>query len=182
MTTLDRLIVESPLGDATRSETSGAESVLAANCVVVSACRQRRQAWAATASAAGWECAQYADAGNAHVAAESGTVQIVVVDLEPNDTPPGFFWLCEWLVSKRPRDMLLLVCGQCDDPSQELWARQLGAWAFLPGNDNPATSEALLVEAAQASTRVAVADEANFLARHCAFNSFDFLCHLSQTE
>ncbi len=28
---------------------------------------------------------------------------------------------------------LLIVCGNQGDPQEELWARQLGAWLYLPG-------------------------------------------------
>ena len=29
--------------------------------------------------------------------------------------------------------MLLLVCGNVDDPREEVWARHLGVWMYLPG-------------------------------------------------
>jgi len=117
------------------------------NCVIVSSDRQRRISWAAAASAAGWHTSTHADAGNAHVAAECKAVQFAIVDLEPCETPPGFRWLCEWLMANRPRDLLLLVNGHVDCAGEESWARQLGAWAYLPGLGKPEGCERWLRDA-----------------------------------
>ena len=47
-------------------------------------------------------------------------------------------------------DSLVVVCGIGGDPSEEIWARQLGAWAYLPGDNGPAGLELIFGDARKA--------------------------------
>ena len=43
--------------------------------------------------------------------------------------------------------MLLVICGSEDNVDEELWARQLGAWLYLPGVCDGDSLTSLCVEA-----------------------------------
>jgi len=124
-------------------------------CLVVCACPDRRAALDASASAAGWRTITRADAGNAHAAAEQSGVQLAIVDLEPEGTPAGFRWLCEWLMENCSGGLLLLICGHAENAAEELWARQLGAWAYLPGVADASQCESWLHDSRAAARRLA---------------------------
>ena len=47
-------------------------------------------------------------------------------------------------------DSLLMVSGMTDDPSEEIWARQLGAWVYLPMPDDSQGLEWVFCEARKA--------------------------------
>ncbi len=46
-----------------------------------------------------------------------------------------------------PEDRCWLICGAENDVKQEIWARQLGAWLYLPG---VAVAEAMALLSEQA--------------------------------
>lgn len=48
---------------------------------------------------------------------------------------------------------LLVVCGSEDSVEEELWARQLGAWVYLPGISSGDALVSLFVEARRLSER-----------------------------
>jgi len=45
---------------------------------------------------------------------------------------------------------LLVVCGATADSDEELWARQLGAWAYLPGTTDLSSLKLVFAEARKA--------------------------------
>lgn len=47
-------------------------------------------------------------------------------------------------------DSLVVVCGCGGDPTEELWARQLGAWAYLPSDNGLAGLELIFGDARKA--------------------------------
>ncbi len=50
---------------------------------------------------------------------------------------------------------LVVICGLSGNPAEEIWARQLGAWAYLPGDNGLAGLELVFGDA-----RKAVANQA----------------------
>jgi hypothetical protein len=56
--------------------------------------------------------------------------QLAFVDLEGEDAV-GFQSLVRQLADQR--QVLLVVCGRGQDGAEEVWARQLGVWFYLPG-------------------------------------------------
>ncbi len=48
---------------------------------------------------------------------------------------------------------LLVVCGSEDSVEEELWARQLGAWVYLPGVSGGDALMSLFAEARRAAER-----------------------------
>jgi len=56
--------------------------------------------------------------------------QLAFVDLE-GEQGAGFQTLVRQLADQR--QVLLVVCGHDEDGTEEVWARQLGVWFYLPG-------------------------------------------------
>ena len=76
-------------------------------------------------------------------------VQLALVDLE-HDFSGDAHTLAEQFASMT--GMLLVVCGNDNDVEEELWARQIGSWLYLPGVDE-STNVAPLVRRSSASGR-----------------------------
>lgn len=101
-------------------------------CLVVSADQACREALAEAGSKAGWETVVCADAQNALAAVRRTRFSLVWIDLNYHGrTPAGFRQLCQ-TVTGMP-NMLVIVSGHEADADEEIWARQLGVWLYLPG-------------------------------------------------
>jgi hypothetical protein len=73
-------------------------------------------------------------------------VQLALVDLQ--SAPPARVQPLKRLVEQlAARRMLLAVCGKPDDPTGEVWSRQLGVWMYLPGVDSQSDIALLCAEA-----------------------------------
>lgn len=101
--------------------------------LVVSGDRSLRTRLEAVAELSGWSgCDAPVDSVELGSAVE-GEYQLVVVDIANpvGDRVNDSTELAEEFAG-RP-DTLLVVCGSDDNVDEELWARQLGAWVYLPG-------------------------------------------------
>jgi len=103
-------------------------------CLVVSESRQRRHLLMRAATDGGWDALVCSDAQSARAEANRTLVQMALVDLEGlgGVTPAGYRPFCESLTQSQ-KNLLLIVCGRGNDPEEEIWARQAGAWIYLPG-------------------------------------------------
>ena len=102
-------------------------------CLIVSAATARREMLSRAAANGGWNPIVCPDRENASVAFRRTRCQMALIDLDhEGSTPEGFRDLCQRLSSASPR-LLLVVCGHQDQPQEEIWARQLGVWVYLPG-------------------------------------------------
>lgn len=100
-------------------------------CVVVSADGARCEALADAAIAGGWRAIRCRNAEVASLSTGQTRCQLAILDLEfAGRDAERLQRLVESLA--RQSDMLLLVCGQERDPKEEIWARQLGVWLYLP--------------------------------------------------
>lgn len=102
-------------------------------CLVVSGDRGLRNRLDAVSELSGWSaCDMPEDAADLQAAID-GEYQLVIVDVarplgdRVNDTVE----FAEEFAS-RP-GTLLVVCGSEESVDEELWARQIGAWVYLPG-------------------------------------------------
>lgn len=101
-------------------------------CLVVSTSQPMRELLSQSANVAGWDTVVCADHQNGLAAYNQTRFQMALIDLTgPATATRGLRDLCQTLAS-RPK-MLLAVCGSATDPSEEIWARQLGVWLYLPG-------------------------------------------------
>jgi hypothetical protein len=60
--------------------------------------------------------------------------------------------LTEHVVTNQPT--LLVVCGNEGNAVEEIWARQLGAWLYLPGVSQACNVQALCEEALPVAERI----------------------------
>lgn len=82
-------------------------------------------------------------------------VPLTFVDLPDTDTS-NYSLLKE--VTQQASELgnsLVVICGLGGNPAEEIWARQLGAWAYLPGDNGSAGLELVFGDA-----RKAVANQA----------------------
>ena len=101
--------------------------------LVVSGDRMLRNRLEAVSELSGWPaCDAPADAEEVGAAVE-GEYQLVIVDIAHpiGDRVNDSIEIAEEFAG-RP-GTLLVVCGSDDSVDEELWARQLGAWVYLPG-------------------------------------------------
>ena len=117
-------------------------------CLVVSADGAKREMISLAATEAGWETIVCGDKLKAMTAVLRTRFQMAWVDLDVTPGSPALRSLCQ-SVAELP-NVLLIVCGHEDDADEEVWARRLGAWLYLPGLSLDHTSEiSLLCEQAQ---------------------------------
>lgn len=123
-------------------------------CLVVSDSESRGRMFQRAAADGGWESMVCRDAGQAALQAQRFRFLLVVVDLEGADglTPEGYPKLSEQLA--RDGGPLLMICGHEDDALEEIWARQFGAWLYLPGVDTTCDVAMLCREAHKAAEKL----------------------------
>jgi hypothetical protein len=51
-------------------------------------------------------------------------------------------------------EVLTVVCGGMGNPTEEIWARQLGVWIYLPGVIDPHDMQPILGEARDIAERL----------------------------
>ena len=102
-------------------------------CLIVSPRAKQREVLSRAATASGWASVVCSDADTARHLAQRIVVKLAFIDLEqgPLDALVGLQDLASDL--SRMGCPLLVVCGTDGDTQQEIWARQLGAWLYLPG-------------------------------------------------
>ncbi|MCA9264897.1 MAG: hypothetical protein KDA60_13650 [Planctomycetales bacterium] len=102
-------------------------------CLVVSANPQRREQFVGAAQQAGWDTAVCRDGLAGATAARRTRFQLALVDLEglSGERQAEMRDLSGQLAGSS--GLLLTVCGNEGDGLEEIWARQLGAWMYLPG-------------------------------------------------
>jgi DNA-binding NtrC family response regulator len=128
-------------------------------CLVVSSDESRRESMAWAARDGGWQTATCGDAQTALDRARWMFLQLAIIDLTSPDggEPTGFRQLVEKLACGS--HVLLLTCGNEGDAEQEVWARHLGVWMYLPGATDGDDLASLCGEARAIAQRMAAAKE-----------------------
>jgi len=123
-------------------------------CLVVSSDPLRQMMFGQTAERTGWRAVVCPDfvAALEHVA--RGAVGAAVVDIAtPADSVvKNLRYLVERLAEHK--DLLTVVCGRTNDRLAEIWARELGVWAHLPGVAPESDLDSLLCAARQVVERM----------------------------
>jgi DNA-binding NtrC family response regulator len=102
-------------------------------CLVVSPDPLRQLMFGKAAVKNGWRQVVCADQASALPHLAAGTVGMVLVDtVTPNPNTAADRRLLVELLSDQ-KELLTVVCGRTNDPEEEIWARQCGAWMYLPG-------------------------------------------------
>ena len=117
------------------------------NCVVVSGDASRRNRFEAAADLAGWGDCSAPTSTKEAIESVGRDVSLAIVDIACpiGDRVVDAVAIAEELAS-RP-GTLLVICGSEDSVDEELWARQLGAWLYLPGVCDGDSLTSLCVEA-----------------------------------
>lgn len=102
------------------------------HCLVVAADSSRRENLGFAAREGGWEVTLCPDPVTAVARARHMLMHMAIVDLTGAvEAATGLRAMVEQLACTSR--MLLLVCGNLDDHREEVWARHLGVWMYLPG-------------------------------------------------
>jgi hypothetical protein len=123
------------------------------NCLVVSGNAGLRGRLEAVADLSGCASCVTPTAVTEMADAVDGDFQIVVVDIAHplGDRVSDSVELAEEFASRS--GSLLVVCGSEDSVDEELWARQLGAWVYLPGVASGDALVSLFAEARRVGER-----------------------------
>ena len=126
-------------------------------CMVIGFSEHRRPLLASAAAAAGWTVIDLADAKAARIQLLRQPPAMVVVDVEDasGSAPEVLKSLLERVSTQR--DVLIVMCGNEGNAVEEIWARQLGVWLYLPGVIDDSEVTDLLEEGSQVAVRRATA-------------------------
>ena len=120
---------------AVRAVTPAPRSVATHQCLVLSPSYDRRNLLRAAATDSGWRAIACSDAETARVASSRQRFALALVDLDVDSRKPTaereYHELLRELAAQR--DLLLAICGNEERASDEMLARQLGAWMYLAG-------------------------------------------------
>jgi hypothetical protein len=102
-------------------------------CMVVGFDQLRRFRLAAAAATSGWDVVQCDQPATVPKQLLQQRQQLVIVDLEAQSGEQG--QRLRQLADRigRRKGLLLAVCGNEGRPLEEIWARRLGVWLYLPG-------------------------------------------------
>lgn len=125
-------------------------------CLIVSPRARERDLLSRAATSSGWASVVCSDADTARHIAGRIIVKLAFIDLEnaSADSSAGLQELAAELT--RLGCPLLVVCGSDGNRQQEIWARQLGAWLYLPGMAGEEEMTQLCEEARNVVERAAV--------------------------
>ena len=119
-------------------------------CLVVSTSAERRRLIRAAAEAQTWDAIVCRDAGEFLRVTFKRTVPLILVDL-PRETSADYWELREAADrAKQITQSLVVVSGAGADAGEEVWARCLGAWAYLSDAHVQRGFEFVLQEAREA--------------------------------
>jgi DNA-binding response OmpR family regulator len=121
--TLPRAVVEAP--DEVHPTTTLCQ------CLVVSAEPNRREMLKMAAVESGWVVLVCHDAESAREETRRSLFRLALVDLDHAAAAADLRRLVEQIAAQR--NVLVAVCGNDGDAREEIWARQLGTWLYLPG-------------------------------------------------
>jgi hypothetical protein len=143
--------VRSLAGQAAAPRTFRGPGVM--KCLVLSGDRGLRNRLDAVTELSGWSaCDAPEDAADLQSVVD-GDYQLVIVDVAHplGDRVNNTVEIAEEFASRR--GTLLVVCGSEESVDEELWARQLGAWVYLPGVSGGDALVSLFTEARRLSER-----------------------------
>lgn len=100
-------------------------------CLVFANAGERQRFLRASAEAQAWDAIVCCDTGEFLRCAFRRRVPLIIIDL-PDDDRASQELRRAAQSAVRSQESLLVVCGRASNPEDELWARSLGAWSFLP--------------------------------------------------
>jgi len=126
-------------------------------CLVLSWSDQRAQLLLTAAENEAWQTVVCKDVHDYVRKLFQLDVPLTVVDL-PGEGSANYGKLREAVTqSVHINDSLLIVCSVGGNPAEELWARQLGVWSYLPGANDRTGLETIFCEARKALAKQSIA-------------------------
>lgn len=123
-------------------------------CLVVAECESRRAMLAKSAERVGWDAIVCDSVDSGWHTCERERYEMAIVDLDSLDqTALAAMRDLTAQIATRP-NLLLMICGNEADALEEIWARQLGAWLYLPGVSERCDVEALCRQALPVAERL----------------------------
>ncbi|MCA9212976.1 MAG: hypothetical protein KDB27_07925 [Planctomycetales bacterium] len=113
------------MSDATKHATQ------ASQCLVVSQSESMRELLSKSANVAGWDTVVCMDHENGLAAFNRTRFKLAFIDLTGTNAPSELRDLCHTLASQP--NCLVAICGSAMNSEEEIWARQVGVWLYLPG-------------------------------------------------
>lgn len=120
----------------TAPPSKGAKAAARYRCLIVSDSQTWAEMFGRAAASQGWEpivCCDIEDAARAAVC-EQYQLAVVDVNAENSETPNDFRRLAEKIAFVR--NPLVMICGGKENAAEEILARKIGAWMYLPGVDD----------------------------------------------
>ncbi len=105
------------------------------------------------ARSGGWETVVCPDSEAGWLTLTRQRFQLAMIDMDGVSTTEGLRQLCEEIAEAKK--MLLMLCGNEGNALEEIWARQLGAWLYLPGVSEANDVAALCAEARPVAEKLA---------------------------
>ena len=128
-------------------------------CLISSASQTRRNMLTAAASEGGWDSILAIPPNEVGRSLELALFQFALVDLDHRgSTPEGARDLVQDLMHASS-EVLVGVCGHEADPEEEIWARQLGVWLYLPGVTTSSEMAMLFEQALQIVTASSISQK-----------------------
>jgi hypothetical protein len=129
------------------------------HCLVLSASDRRSVMFDKAAADGGWDPIICDDAQQAMGLFQRFNCQLILVDLDSDGAMPVGFREVTEMMMRRGRlsssgAPLVMICGNEGDALEEIWARQLGAWLYLPGVDETCDLTMLCSEAKAATEKL----------------------------
>ncbi|MCG8586571.1 MAG: hypothetical protein MI757_17855 [Pirellulales bacterium] len=124
--------------DRVTSDGQNTDGIRRRQCLVVAEDLSHRLLLAQAAKQVGWQTIEAANAAEGLAAAQRSIVDLAIVDLETANDQEGRDLLAMVERVSDHRNRLLIVCGNHQRPEEEVWARQLGVWIYVPGLDDSA--------------------------------------------
>jgi hypothetical protein len=128
---------------------SSAQSHQYPACLVISPDALRTKMFSLAVARTGWTPLTSTDWLGTQRQLASGVVYLAIVDIASKTKclPDDRRCIVEWLTTQY--GVLTVVCGRSGQPAEEIWAREQGVWAYLPGVAPEADLNHLLLGAKQ---------------------------------
>ena len=106
------------------------------SCLIVSANPDSRKAFQTAAVQSSWNPILCSDSEEAMIHLQKNSFSLAVIDIDSaaGNSRESLRAVSERLA--RNKSHLLIICGPESDALEEIWARQLGTWLYLPGLDS----------------------------------------------
>lgn len=140
-------LISPPPSEAPRRErpSVGRTATSLCKCLIVSKRPAVASLLSAPAEEVGWQVVHADEAGDALRKVVLHRFGLAFIDTQASQHRPLLSQVARRVGSESRG--VTVACGSDDDPSAEMWAREVGAWVYLPGELNPVGIRSLCAQA-----------------------------------